>query len=90
MADLNFCSVKDCGNKAVYKVFLYDLYIFPGETREFYEIDLTCPRLCQEHKDENENKAIGTREPRGSVRYPHSNQHLAQGYTKYEKLEGAE
>ena len=50
---------------------------------EFYEQDFTCPFLCVEHMRENEVKANGERRPRGVVHYPFSNQHAAQGYTKY-------
>jgi HJR/Mrr/RecB family endonuclease len=33
--------------------------------------------------DENEARSVGMRAPRGYVRYPYTNQHGAQGYTKY-------
>ena len=78
------CSVEGCAEPAAYEVFLYDSYTVPRE--EFYEQDFTCPFLCNIHKDENEARAKGERRPRAVVRYPYTNSHGAQGYTKYEKL----
>jgi hypothetical protein len=79
-----FCSVKDCGSPAEFEVYLYDYY--PWQNEEFFEQDYTCPFLCHRHLDENEEGAKGVREPRGYVRYPFTNRHGAQGYTKYGPL----
>lgn len=78
------CSVENCKNEANYKVFLYDYYAHSAE--QFYEQDITCPYLCNSHKEDNEEKAEGVKTPRAYVDYPYTNQHKAQGYTKYEKL----
>ena len=69
---------------AVFEAFLYDHYA--ELQQEFYEQDFTCPFLCEAHKNENEARAQGARVPRGVVRYPYTNRHSAQGYTKYERL----
>ncbi len=76
------CSVQDCPKHADYEVYLYDYYP-PPINEEFFEQDFTCPFLCESHMQENEDKADGIRQPRGSVIYPHSNRGEAQGYTKY-------
>lgn len=78
------CAVPACGRLAEYEVYLYDYYPFHDE--EFFEQDLTCPFLCDEHMEENEKKAKGDRKPRGYVEYPFSNGHHAQGYTTYAPL----
>ena len=78
------CSVQGCENLAEYEVILYDYYDFVNDT--FYEQDYTCPFLCQMHLDINEQKAEGERRPRGSVYYPYTNRHVAQGYSKYNPL----
>jgi len=76
------CSI--CNNPAEYEVVLYDYY---ESTREvFYEQDYSCPFLCQEHLDINEQKAIGERHPRGFVSYPYTNKNGAQGYSKYNPI----
>lgn len=77
------CRVEGCSQDATHEVLLYDEY--PGG-EEFCEQDFTCPFLCLEHQQENEQKARGIREPRGFVRYPYSNKHGAQGYTRYRLL----
>src|SRR5262249_39083980 len=78
------CSVPGCDKPASVQVRLYDAYFEDGTI--FDEEDVTCPRLCVEHLLENEEKAKGERRPRGSVRYPYSNQRLAQGFTVYRIL----
>lgn len=78
------CSVDNCKNSAEYEVVLYDFY--PHLNQTFYEQDLTCPFLCQFHLNENETRAIGERIPRGTVSYPYTNKHNAQGYSKYNPL----
>ncbi len=78
------CSVRGCENTASVRVVLYDVYPLDGSV--FFEEDHTCPRLCEQHLLENEEKASGTREPRGAVRYPYSNKHGAQGFTIYQPL----
>ncbi len=78
------CSVGNCNNLAEYEVVLYDYYSHLSQT--FYEQDLTCPFLCQKHLDENEQQAIGERRPRGTVLYPFTNGHKAQGYSKYNPI----
>lgn len=78
------CSAHGCDRRAEYEVYLYDYY--PEVEEEFFEQDFTCPFLCEAHMEENERDAIGDRKPRGVVDYPFSNQHGAQGYTKYAPL----
>jgi hypothetical protein len=78
------CSVVGCSRSPEYEVYLYDYY--PGQDEEFFEQDYTCPFLCDEHMEENEQKAKGERRPRGYVGYPFSNRHHAQGYTTYAPL----
>lgn len=77
------CSVEGCESEAEYEVILYDDYKSVGE---FYEQDFTCPFLCKKHLDINEKDAEGERKPRGTVSYPFTNKHLAQGYSKYNQL----
>lgn len=78
------CSVPNCKNLADYEVVLYDFYAYMNQT--FYEQDYTCPFICQNHLDENEQLSKGERRPRGSVRYPFTNRHYAQGYSKYNPI----
>jgi hypothetical protein len=78
------CHVENCHNEAVVEVLLYDKYAHNDE--EFLERDFTCPFLCLSHQIENERLARGEKRPRGYVRYPYSNKHGAQGYTKYRIL----
>jgi hypothetical protein len=78
------CAVEGCKNPACVEVILYDVY--PLEKHVFFERDFTCPLLCSSHMVENEQKAHGTREPRGTVSYPYSNQDRAQGFTIYRPL----
>lgn len=78
------CAVEGCRNAAEFEVYLYDFY--PSYNEEFFEQDYTCPFLCGAHMEENEARAEGVREPRGYVNYPYTNQHDAQGYTKYAPL----
>lgn len=77
------CHVDGCPNPAAVEVILYDVY---HDGHVFFEQDVTCPHLCQEHVAENEKKAAGVRKPRGSVSYPYSNGHGAQGFTIYRPL----
>ena len=77
------CNVSECQNNAVAEVILYDVY-YDGSV--FYEQDTTCPHICAEHLIDNENRAAGVRQPRGSVQYPFSNQNNAQGFTIYRPL----
>lgn len=80
------CSV--CGKKADVEVFLYDVYPHQGDAASvFFEQDFTCSHLCFEHMAENENRAKGTRKPRGTVDYPYSNRNGAQGFTVYRRLD---
>ena len=79
------CSVPGCGKAATHEVFLYDFYPH-GENIVFHEQDFTCPYLCAAHAIENETKAKGTREPRGSVIYPYSNRQGAQGFSVYRQI----
>jgi restriction endonuclease Mrr len=78
------CCVDGCANPAEYEVILYDYYSTHNDT--FYEQDFTCPFLCGHHMEENEKNAKGERKPRGTVKYPYTNKHIAQGYTKYNPL----
>jgi restriction endonuclease Mrr len=39
--------------------------------------------------EQNEKDAVGARQPRGYVRYPFTNRHGAQGYTKYAPVAAA-
>lgn len=78
------CSVKGCNEQAAYRVVLYDFYPHNGEL--FFEQDITCPFICVAHAIENEQSAEGERKPRGIVRYRHTNQHVAQGFTLYQPL----
>ncbi|WP_020481173.1 hypothetical protein [Methylomonas sp. MK1] len=78
------CSAAGCTRLADYEVYLYDYYPFQNE--EFFEQDYTCPFLCTEHMEQNEQEAIGERKPRGFVSYPFSKRSFAQGYTTYAPL----
>lgn len=80
------CSVKQCNQLAEYEVVLYDFYDFFEDPETFYEQDYTCPFLCEDHMKFNEDKAKGERRPRGVVYYPFTNQHTAQGYSKYNPI----
>jgi|GEM_PF-697774 len=80
------CSVEGCTRPADFQVILYDEY---SDGTVFYEQDFTCPFLCQFHRDENEKRAQGKRVPRGVGVYPYTNQHGAQGYTKYVPIKEA-
>lgn len=75
------CNVPNCNNQADYLVLLTDFYRDSEDI--FVKIDVTCPFLCKQHKEENELKAIGSKKPRDVTRYPYSNQNEAQGVTKY-------
>ncbi len=76
------CAAPGCTQLATQEVYLYDLYNTHGPS-EFFEQDYTCPYLCDFHVQENEAKAVGARVARGDVKYPYSNRHRAQGFTKY-------
>ncbi|AVD54552.1 hypothetical protein BEH_24640 (plasmid) [Priestia filamentosa] len=76
------CSVENCERNADYEVYLYDYYA-PPLNEEFIEQDYTCPFICEIHMNENEVKSLGEKKPRRIVTYPYTNQHMAQGYTKY-------
>jgi hypothetical protein len=78
------CSVEACDNEAEFEVVLYDYYSLINET--YYEQDFTCPFLCSTHLYINEKDAKGERKPRGYVAYPYTNQHHAQGYSKYNPI----
>lgn len=83
------CSVDGCTNKPDYVVFLYDQY---NNGTTFFEQDFTCPFICETHMQENErgigNAGVGERRrPRSHNQYLYSNQHDAQGYTKYAPLD---
>ncbi|TGE34253.1 hypothetical protein [Desulfosporosinus sp. Sb-LF] len=78
------CSIEGCESTADFEVILYDHYLKVNKI--FAEQDLTCPFMCKKHMDENEVNAKGDRVPRGRINYPFSNQHSAQGYTKYSPL----
>jgi len=79
-----FCSVEGCKEIADLEVRLYDYY--PDSNEEFNKLDSTCPYLCEAHAKENEEQAEGKKQARGRVKYPHSNQYGAQGFTTYRKL----
>jgi restriction endonuclease Mrr len=79
------CCVKTCGNIADFEVVLYDFYNYRNSV-SFYEQDFTCPFICEFHLEENEMLAEGERKHRGYVKYPYTNQHVAQGYTKYNPI----
>ncbi len=58
------CSVPACERDAVVEVILYDVYL-DGNDRfhdVFYAEDETCPYLCYEHLQENENRCRELRE----------------------------
>ena len=78
------CNIHGCKKPAEYEVILYDVYLY--DEHVFFERDFTCPFLCGEHMAENETYAAGTRDPRGYVRYPYSNQEGALGFTIYRPL----
>ncbi len=83
------CSVVGCGRPAIVMVILYDLYLYEmcsSSPKIFFEKDFTCPFLCGKHLIENEEKSRGVRKPRGSIRYPYSNKHSAQGFSIYVPL----
>lgn len=82
-SEIEKCSVKGCDRKAVAEVILYDVY---SDGELFFEQDRTCPFICAKHLIENEEGAKGERKPRGMVAYPHTNQHVAQGFTIYRPL----
>jgi hypothetical protein len=77
--------VDGCQKSAVVEVILYDIY--PAEGHVFFEPDFTCQFLCASHMVENEERAKGTRQPRGYVQYPFTNKYLAAGFTIYFPLE---
>ena len=78
------CCVEGCNNVADYEVVLYDYY--PKLEESFCEQDYTCPFLCQFHMDENEKGRRGEIKPRQGVSYPYTNQHNAQGHSRYNLL----
>jgi hypothetical protein len=83
------CAAPGCRSAPTYEVFLYDFYDYPSSPpEEFFQQDFTCPFLCEAHMLENEARAVGSRVPRGHVSYPFSNQHHAQGFTKYQPVPG--
>ncbi len=84
------CSAPGCENAAVVEARLYDVYVDDPNVLMFDERDFTCPFLCDAHVRENETRAKGERKPRGSVRYPFTNQHQAQGFTIYRPLQDSE
>jgi hypothetical protein len=74
------CSVMLCERDAAVEVIMYD--VCPnGEV--FFEVDPTCPYLCAFHLLENEQGAVGTRKPRGAIRYPHTNRSGLRGFSIY-------
>lgn len=77
------CSVPNCGNEAVYTTALVDYYDDGAGERWFYQQDYTCPFLCEDHKQENEEKHEGEPTPRRINSYPFTNKHGAQGWTEY-------
>jgi hypothetical protein len=79
------CSVPGCANDAAVEVRLRDKY---ADGTEFDEQDFTCPFLCEVHKEENERRAEGSKEPRDITDYPYTNQHGAQGWSAYRGLGG--
>jgi hypothetical protein len=52
-----------------------------------FDRDWICPYLCAENVVENEEKAQGTRRPRGMVHYPYTNRHAAPRFTIYRPLD---
>lgn len=70
---------------------LFDLYLgySDEDTNVFDQQDFTCPYLCLTHLRQNEEQAQGERRARGSVRYPYTNRHMAQGYSTYRLLDSA-
>jgi hypothetical protein len=82
------CRVHGCGKKAEYEAFLYDVYPYAAFADVFFQQDFTCPDLCAEHMVENELQSKGIRQPRGYIRYPHTNRDQAQGFTIYRPLKG--
>ncbi len=81
------CNVKDCESPAKFEVILYDFYPSITDAKVFFEQDKTCPYICGRHAIENEKKAEGERKPRGHVAYPYTNQHHAQGFSMYRRIE---
>lgn len=80
------CAVPGCTSQAVVEVRLYDVYLSCDEVEIFDQRDFTCPFLCAQHVQENEQSSRGERKPRAIVRYPYSNQQGAQGFTIYRSL----
>lgn len=82
------CSAEGCSKEAQVEVILYDVYVHHIGAPEpiFFQRDFTCPFLCYDHAVENEEQADGERRPRGTIRYPYSNRHGAQGFTIYRPL----
>tara|TARA_A100001391_G_C5048502_1_gene272790 strand:- start:338 stop:757 length:420 start_codon:yes stop_codon:yes gene_type:complete len=83
------CSVPGCNDAAHVEVRLFDLYVGHSndDTELFDQQDFTCPYLCLNHLGKNEEQAQGERRPRGLVRYPYTNKHMAQGYSIYRSLD---
>jgi hypothetical protein len=81
------CKVEGCDSPATLEVILYDFYSSLSGAKIFFEQDKTCPYICDQHAIENEKKAEGERKPRGHVSYPYTNQHGAQGFTIYRRIE---
>jgi hypothetical protein len=77
---MSTCSVPGCTSPAYAIPYLFDIYEH-GEI--FLQQDKTCPFICQAHLAENERKAEGIRKPRGTVKYPYTNQKGARGFTVY-------
>ena len=82
------CGVPGCDERPCFEVILFDVYPHWVERDVHFQQDSTCPYLCLDHMGENEQCAVGVREPRGHVKYPFTNQHHAQGFTIYRPLEG--
>jgi hypothetical protein len=81
------CCAPDCTRDACFIVYLYDIYpYYDGNADIFCQRDYTCPYLCDQHMAENEEKARGTREPRGFMQYPYTNRNRANGFTIYRWL----
>lgn len=81
------CSVDGCAAAANFEVRLFDIYLHSAP-EVFDDVDYTCPYLCADHMRQNESQAQGERRPRGSVAYPYTNRHRAQGFTIYRPLAG--
>ena len=90
---MELCRVPGCDARGRFEVILYDFYpdeVGRGLGNVFWEQDFTCPFICYEHAQENEETAVGSRDPldglKPGVSYKYTNQGLATGFSIYRPL----